>query len=105
VSKPSTQNWVQYCFAAYDAGDYKLATEVMASIHDIIETAERAMSDGKGKPAFKPHELNELLLFNARLIEKAANVKKAIKFLTSAKNRKNILDDVAYNKRLAGLYC
>lgn len=96
---------MQYCFAAYSAGDYKLATEVMASIHEIIDTAERAMIPGKTKAAFKPHELNELLLFNALLIEKATNVKKSIKFLTAAKNRKNILDDVAYNERLASLYC
>lgn len=102
VCKPSTQNWVQYCFAAYGCGNYKLAMEVMASIHEIIETANR---DAKGKPAFKPNELNELLLFNSLLIEKAENVKKAIKFLTSAKNRKCIIDDVRYNERLASLYC
>jgi hypothetical protein len=79
--------------------------EVMASIHDIIDTADRAIVSGKGEAALKPHALNELLLFNSKLIEKAQNVKKAIKFLTAAKNRKNILDDVAYNERLAGLYC
>jgi len=80
--------------------------EVMASIHDIIETADMAIAKGgKGEAAFRPHALNELLLFNAKLIEKAQNVKKAIKFMTAAKNRKNILDDVAYNEHLARLYC
>ena len=74
----------------------------MASIHEIIESAAR---DPKGKPAFKPNELNELLLFNSLLIEKAESVKKSIKFLTSAKNRKSIIDDVRYNERLSSLYC
>ena len=75
----------------------------MGSVHDIIETATR--DPRAGKQAFKPNELNELLLFNSLLIEKAENIKKSIKFLTQAKNRKNIIDDVRYNERLASLYC
>ena len=102
VSKPSTQNWVQYCFAAYGCGNYKLAMEVAASVQEIIASAN---ADPKGKPAFKPNELNEWLLFNSLLIEKAENIKKSIKFLTNAKNRKNIIDDIRYNERLASLYC
>ena len=73
----------------------------MGSVHDIIETAR---ADPKGKPTFKPNELNELLLFNSLIIEKGDSVKKAIKFLTNAKNRKNIIDDVRYHERLSELY-
>lgn len=57
------------------------------------------------KPHLKPHDLNELLLFNSLLIEKGESVKKSIKFLTNNTNRKNIIDDVRYNERLANLYC
>lgn len=74
----------------------------MASVHEIIASAE---ADTKGKPAFKPNELNELLLFNSLLIEKGENIKKSIKFLTNAKNTKKIIDDIRYNERLASLYC
>lgn len=100
--KPSTQNWINYCFSAYSCGNYKLASEVMDSINEII--ARTADSDSKNGPALKPHELNELLLFNSLLLEKGESVKKAIKFLTAAKNRKNIIDDIRYNERLASLY-
>ena len=50
----------------------------MASINEIIQNAT---TDNKAKPPFKPHELNEILLFNSLLIEKGENTKKAIKFL------------------------
>ena len=99
VGKPTTQDWIQYCFAAYGCQNYKLAMEVMVSIHEIIEGATAE------KPILKPNDLNELLLFNSLLIEKAESVKKAIKFLTNSKNRKRIIDDIRYNERLAALYC
>ena len=57
------------------------------------------------KPALKPHDLNELLLFNSLLIEKGESVKKSIKFLTNSTNRKRIIDDIRYNSRLSSLYC
>jgi len=44
-------------------------------------------------------------LFYSLLIEKGENVKKSIKFLTNAKNKKVMTDDVAYLERLASLYC
>lgn len=46
-----------------------------------------------------------MLLFNSVLIEKGENIKKSIKFLTAAKNKKNITDDIGYLERLASLYC
>jgi tetratricopeptide (TPR) repeat protein len=72
--------------------------EIMTSIHEIID---RAATD---KPAIKPNELSELLVFNSMIIEKGDSVKKSIKFLTNNKNRKRIIDDIRYNERLADLY-
>jgi len=51
VKTPTTQNWIAYCFAAYEAANYKLGMELMSSINDIIETAN---ADAKRKSVLKP---------------------------------------------------
>jgi len=51
VKTPTTQNWIQYCFVAYEAANYKLAMEIMSSVDDIIETAN---ADAKRKSVLKP---------------------------------------------------
>jgi predicted Zn-dependent protease len=97
VLRPNVmQNWITYFVALYLTNNYQTCLEVFDSIQTQVESSKELQ--------LKPHELSEVYLFKAKVLEEMGEPKQAIKFLTSKKSEAAIKDDLLKYEMLGRLY-
>lgn len=81
------QNWVTYYVALYLTKNYELCLEVFESIVSQCENSKEVQ--------LKRHEMSDVYLFKATVLEEMGEFKKGVKFLTNKKSEAVIVDDIS----------